>query len=86
MNYENLEFRRSEHIAWITLARPKALNTLSVRLLEELATILEDIKTDGETRVVVITGKGRAFCAGADLKDVRQQDSAANPTAFLEQV
>jgi enoyl-CoA hydratase/carnithine racemase len=52
----------------ITLHRPEALNALTPALLEELATALEDAAALDEVRVVVLTGTGRAFSAGVDLK------------------
>jgi enoyl-CoA hydratase/carnithine racemase len=52
----------------ITLHRPEALNALTPALLEELATALDDIAASADVRVVVLTGEGRAFSAGVDLK------------------
>jgi len=52
----------------ITLHRPEALNALTPALLEELATALEDASAAADVRVVVLTGSGRAFSAGVDLK------------------
>ena len=53
--------------AWITLDRPKAMNSLSPDLLDELEAAIDAIEVDPAVRVVVVTGEGRAFCAGADL-------------------
>ncbi len=57
-------------IATVTLNRPDALNALSAGLREGLATAFEELATDEGTRVVILTGAGRAFCAGVDLKEL----------------
>ncbi len=57
-------------IAGLTLNRPDAFNALSKELLTALQTELDAIRNDPDIRVVAITGKGRAFCAGHDLKEM----------------
>jgi len=57
------------NICLITLNRPDALNALSLELLTELDRLLEEIRQDDKIRVVVITGAGRAFSVGADLRE-----------------
>jgi enoyl-CoA hydratase/carnithine racemase len=52
----------------VTLNRPDVLNAFDFRMLRELARAFEDASWDDETRVVVVTGAGRAFCVGADLR------------------
>lgn len=56
-------------IRTITLNRPERLNAMSVTLIEELTGALQDAGRDPATRVIILTGAGRAFCAGDDLKD-----------------
>lgn len=69
-------------IATLLLDRPEAYNALSVGLMEALLAELDRIAGDAATRVVVIAGAGRGFCAGHDLRELR-----ANPDrAFYEQV
>jgi enoyl-CoA hydratase/carnithine racemase len=58
----------ADAVRTITLHRPEALNALTPALLEELATALDDAAAAAEVRVVVLTGTGRAFSAGVDLK------------------
>jgi enoyl-CoA hydratase/carnithine racemase len=60
----------AEGVAGLTLNRPDQYNALSRELLERLQTELDQIKDDPAVRVVVITGAGRAFCAGHDLKEM----------------
>ncbi len=60
-------------IAGLTLNRPNAFNALSKELLTALQSELDAIKEDPNIRVVAITGKGRAFCAGHDLKEMADE-------------
>ena len=66
--YPSLEFERRAHgVLLITIARPEAMNATDAALHKGLSRIWDDIDADDETRVVVITGKGKAFSAGGDL-------------------
>ncbi len=71
---ENIEespvlYERDGAVGILTLNRPKALNSMTVAMLETIGDLLDDIETDSDTRVLVLTGAGeRAFCVGADLK------------------
>jgi enoyl-CoA hydratase/carnithine racemase len=60
----------AESVARLTLNRPKAMNSLNLAMLAELDRRLTALATDDEIRVLVLTGSGAAFCAGADLKEV----------------
>lgn len=59
---------RASGVLTLTLNRPEALNSLTTELLDDLATSLREVETDASVRAVVITGAGRAFSAGQDLK------------------
>lgn len=61
----------------LTLNRPDALNSFNVAMKEELLAALKDAARDRDVRVVIVTGAGRAFCAGQDLKE-RQAPGAAD--------
>lgn len=66
------------HIACWTLNRPQQLNALNGALIEALGTMVEEVQTRDEVRVVVLTGSGeKAFVAGADIKEFADFDSAA---------
>jgi enoyl-CoA hydratase/carnithine racemase len=69
MPYEALEVRHEGAIAWLTLNRPRALNALSAKMVDELHDFLRALHSDRDTRVVIMRGAGRAFCAGLDLKE-----------------
>ena len=57
------------HTSVVTLDRPERLNAMSIELVIELEELLEQVAADNDTWVVVLTGAGRAFCSGLDLKD-----------------
>lgn len=76
VNYESIIYQKSEGIASITLNRPEVLNALNSQLLEELVSALEDARDDEATKVVVITGAGRGFCSGAELKALLSGDKS----------
>jgi enoyl-CoA hydratase len=66
-----LTVERSEAgLAVLTLNRPEAMNALSRQLRQELADAIDSLEADPQVRVLIITGAGRAFCAGLDLKEL----------------
>jgi enoyl-CoA hydratase/carnithine racemase len=72
-------------VAWLTLNRPAARNALSVPLMTALRTALGEIAADRAVRVVVIAGAGAAFCAGHDLRELRDHpDRDANAALFAQ--
>jgi enoyl-CoA hydratase/carnithine racemase len=66
--FESIVYEKAPPRATITLNRPEVLNAFDFRMLRELARACEDASWDDEIRVVVVTGNGRTFCVGADLK------------------
>src|SRR5437899_11082903 len=68
--YADLLFEVDSNVATITLNRPNRLNAISGPMLESLSQALRDADRDRDVRVIVITGAGRGFCAGLDLKDL----------------
>ena len=73
MEFETILVEKRDHIAKVTLNRPERLNAINERMFEELNTALEDVASDPEVRVMVLTGAGRAFCASADFKELGQE-------------
>jgi enoyl-CoA hydratase/carnithine racemase len=67
MKYEVIELIKDEEIAFIYLNRPKALNALNGTMKDELIHALKETEEDDNIRVTILTGRGRGFCAGADL-------------------
>jgi enoyl-CoA hydratase len=73
MGYETIIYQKKDAVARITLNRPEALNSLNRKMLEEIGKALEDSEKDNAIRVVVITGSGKAFCTGVDLKFAKEE-------------
>jgi 2-(1,2-epoxy-1,2-dihydrophenyl)acetyl-CoA isomerase len=69
MPYQFLTVERANHVATLTLNRPDAYNSLNMVLGRELFTASLELDEDPAVRCIVITGAGRAFCAGGDVKD-----------------
>jgi enoyl-CoA hydratase/carnithine racemase len=68
LGFETVVYEKAPPRATITLNRPEVLNAFDFRMLRELARAFEDASWDDDIRVVVVSGAGRAFCVGADLK------------------
>ncbi len=82
MTYEDLIYKKEGRVAQITISRPQVMNALSPKLLSELKTALLDAGKDSEVGVIVLTGTGRAFSAGVDLKslgDVKLERGRVGP-------
>jgi len=75
-------YEKRGSVALVTFDRPEALNAFRTSMKHELSAILADAAADDAIRVLVLTGKGRAFCAGQDLKEV---DESAGQEAFVAQ-
>ena len=70
MQLKDFLFEKRDGIALVTFNRPEKLNACRVSTYDEMVSILGDIQDDSAVRVVVITGAGRAFCAGDDLTEM----------------
>ena len=77
MTYENIEFTDNDAIARITLNRPDKLNSFTAEMHAELSDALDKAEGQG-ARVLVLTGRGRGFCAGQDLSE-RQMSAGSAP-------
>jgi 2-(1,2-epoxy-1,2-dihydrophenyl)acetyl-CoA isomerase len=78
----SLHVEAADGVATITLDRPDALNALTIALKEELLAAFADVARDDAIRAVVLTGAGRAFCAGQDLRERLEPD----PTPLDEEL
>jgi enoyl-CoA hydratase/carnithine racemase len=67
MSYTQIDYAVADHVATITLDRPDRLNAFTVTMQQELCAAVDEIDADPEVRAIVVTGRGRGFCAGADL-------------------
>ena len=76
MNTITLDRPRPEVVV-VTLARPDRLNAITFELVDELHAVLDDLDRDNACRVVVLTGAGRGFCSGLDLKEITPSSRSA---------
>lgn len=91
MTDDILLIERDGGIAVVTLNRPASLNALNRELRARIATAFRELDEDGTTRVAILTGAGRAFCAGIDLRELGSgesrvgapRDPAYDPTAAI---
>ena len=67
--YETVKYRQEAAVALITLHRPESMNAFNQQMRRDLAAALVRAASNSAVRAVVLTGEGRCFCAGADLKD-----------------
>jgi enoyl-CoA hydratase len=75
---------KSGEIATVTLNRPNAMNALSRELRGEIARAVDELEADPAIRVMILTGAGKAFCAGLDLKELGQK-GLSNPNETITQ-
>lgn len=75
-DYETVRYATDGRVAVVTIYRPDAMNSFNTELRQELATALKTAADDDDIRVVVLTGEGRSFCAGADLKEINEDIEA----------
>lgn len=68
MNYETILYHKEKTVCTITLHRPEVYNAVNNQLADDLLAGLLEAEKDEEIRVIVLTGSGKAFCSGADLK------------------
>jgi enoyl-CoA hydratase/carnithine racemase len=83
MNYETLDTSIEEKILTITLDRPDAMNAFTVEMANELVDVFNRASTDDDVGCIIVTGSGRAFCAGMDLSvggNVFGLDESLQPT------
>jgi len=70
MNYEILKLEVNEGIAVVTISRPQALNALNTRFFAEMDSMVAEINERKDVKVMIITGEGKAFVAGADIAEM----------------
>jgi enoyl-CoA hydratase len=73
MEFECIMYEKEDGIATIKLNRPKVLNAMNKQLWLDFQKALEDVKNDPDLKVLIITGEGRAFSTGADLKESKDR-------------
>ena len=72
--YQTILVEKREHIATITLNRPEKLNAVNIQMKKDICQALDELESDDDVRVVIMTGAGRAFSTGADLTGASDAD------------
>lgn len=80
MKYETIGVDKRDGVATVTLNRPERLNAINAAMQRELLDAIADIRDDDTVSVAIITGAGRAFCSGRDLKDIGQGTPLGTPS------
>src|SRR5437899_7554239 len=86
MSYECLLYETKDRVATLTLNRPDRLNALGGTLREDLTAGLTRAIDDPDVRVIVITGAGKGFCAGGDVKAMQDANQAGRARPLMERV
>jgi enoyl-CoA hydratase/carnithine racemase len=79
--YNTVLLDRRGHVGWLTLNRPAVLNAHDLTMLDELPQAWDELAADNDVRVIVMTGAGRGFCTGADVKEVAASGSMGDRMA-----
>ena len=74
-----VEYKKKGHIVTITLNRPERLNALGKEVTDEIVDACKRVDSDPEVRVAILTGTGRAFCAGNDVREMHEVGGPPNP-------
>lgn len=73
MDYKKIKVEKVDNVIWLTMNRPHKLNALSYELQMELIDFFQNLRNDNNSRIVIVRGEGRAFCAGVDLNEDRSE-------------
>jgi len=82
MSFSSIIVERADRIAKIILNRPQVLNALNTAIRQELYTALDEMEKDSEIDVIILSGAGRAFCVGQDLKEFVQKEEMQSGEKF----
>jgi len=77
MEYNILKTEINEGIALVTISRPKAMNALNTAFFDEMNSLLDELESNHDVKVMVLTGDGKAFVAGADIAEMVGKDQEA---------
>ncbi len=81
-DYEHIIYEKKDHVATITFNLPEKLNAMDRVMTRELRDVFPDVQADSSVRVLLLTGAGRGFCSGADVREFRpdsHQENTAGP-------
>jgi enoyl-CoA hydratase/carnithine racemase len=77
MDYKTVILEKKDGLAVLTLNRPDVLNSVNMEMRSEIAGILDSLEVDPAVRLLIVTGAGRAFCSGADIRETVQNPDMA---------
>lgn len=86
MEYATIRLEQEGNIAVIQLNRPDKFNTISLQLVQDMMSLITELEASGSVRVLVITGSGRAFCAGADIAEIKKLNNPVSALGFVDKV
>ncbi len=75
MEFKNLKLTEKDDILYVTISRPEAMNALNTRFFQEMDEVVANLATKENLKVMVITGEGKAFVAGADIAEMVDMNS-----------
>ena len=84
MEFECIIYEKKDGVATVKLHRPKVLNAMNSQMWRDLQSALDDVKNDPQIKVLIITGEGRAFSTGADLKESKTRSLEAYRDYLVE--
>lgn len=84
--YQTLEVSLNNGVAVVTLNQPKIMNALVQEMIDELAELTKRLEKDDDVKVVVLTGNGRAFCAGGDLNRFQQGFTLLEAVQYVKDI
>ena len=79
-----VEYEVKDKIAFITFNRPDKLNALNLEMRDEFVSALSEFRANPDVRVIIISGKGRAFCTGFDLSGMDPEEPTKADAFYLE--
>lgn len=74
MGYESVLLKKQDNICILTINKPKSLNALNTTVLKELKNVFNELEQDEDVHIVIITGEGKAFVAGADIGEMKDKN------------
>ena len=84
MAYNSIILEIKDRAAYVTLNRPDVFNAFNDELSYEFQDVLKQVTKDENVRVVVLTGAGKAFCSGQDLKDIAQKENRSLSDSLIK--
>jgi len=84
--YQTLQYECADGIATVRLNRPNKLNAINPEMIADFRKLVNDVRADPGARIVIFTGNGRAFCAGADIAALSKVGGPADFMSFIESV